>query len=242
MITSLQNLQDNLKNWWIHVFNGMLLIIAGAGMLAMPEAAYAGLGTLFAVLLLLGGLATTVFALKGRELLPNWGQFLAGGLLQLGASVYLFLHPGLQADALSVVFGFYLLYQAVNLITASMDLKRFGIRNHGWVLFAGLVILALSIAIFAHPATVGMGTIVTLTAIVLMAIGGDFIWLGNRLNRARKDVNGLKKEVGEGLKTIKEQVEREYPGAEAEFKQAWKELMETEEQLQEEEAKELQES
>ena len=87
----------------------------------------------------------------------------------------------LTAAVLPTLFGIWLLYRGFIGIVQGMDLRSFHVPNAGWVVFASVVMIAISFGVLLLPDSLGVGTIVISVAIAFLVYGFSSIALGFRL-------------------------------------------------------------
>ena len=148
---ALENVKSVIKNWWILLIVGILLIIGSIYIYSTPEDSYLTLAVFFALVILLDGIGSIVFSLSNRDVLDNWGWRLAGGILSALIGLGLFMHPDLSMVILPLYVGFWVLIKGIVIIGTAFDLKSLGIDQWGWTLFFGIMNLIFGLMMVLTP-------------------------------------------------------------------------------------------
>ena len=77
MKTIFDELQQEVKNWWISLILGILYVIVAISLMFSPLSGYAVLSILFSVSMLFSGLLEISFAVSNRRRVSSWGWYLA---------------------------------------------------------------------------------------------------------------------------------------------------------------------
>ena len=83
MKTIFDELQQEVKNWWISLILGILYVIVAISLMFSPLSGYAVLSILFSVSMLFSGLLEISFAVSNRRRVSSWGWYLAGGIIDM---------------------------------------------------------------------------------------------------------------------------------------------------------------
>ena len=105
------------------------------------------------------GFSQIVFSISERRYLKNWGWTLVSGILDFALGTYLMIYPAITMATLPFIVGFYLLFRAIYLIGASIELSSIGIKGWGWLLTGGVVLLALGFLTLYYPAVGAIGIV-----------------------------------------------------------------------------------
>ena len=93
MKTIFDELQQEVKNWWISLILGILYVIVAISLMFSPLSGYAVLSILFSVSMLFSGLLEISFAVSNRRRVSSWGWYLAGGIIDMILGFYLIAYP-----------------------------------------------------------------------------------------------------------------------------------------------------
>ena len=74
MKTIFDELQQEVKNWWISLILGILYVIVAISLMFSPLSGYAVLSILFSVSMLFSGLLEISFAVSNRRRVSSWGR------------------------------------------------------------------------------------------------------------------------------------------------------------------------
>ena len=135
MKTFIDKMDCTVKNLVvITIMVGLLYIIVAIYLMFAPLASYVALSILFSVSMFVSGLFEIAFALANKKGISSWGWYLAGGIIDLILGIFLMASPGLSMEVLPFVLAFWLMFRGFSATGYSMDLKRYGTRNWGYVL------------------------------------------------------------------------------------------------------------
>lgn len=102
MKTIFDELQQEVKNWWISLILGILYVIVAISLMFSPLSGYAVLSILFSVSMLFSGLLEISFAVSNRRRVSSWGWYLAGGIIDMILGFYLDSLPDAQHGSHSI--------------------------------------------------------------------------------------------------------------------------------------------
>ncbi len=165
----IERLDSAVKNWWVSLLLGVLYIGLAIWLLMYPGVTYETLSIVFSVCILMTGIFEIAFSLSNTKM-PNWGWYLAGGIMDLIVGVMLMSYPGLSEAVLPMILAFWLMFRGFTGIGLSFDAKSFGSKNWGWLLFISILAILCSIGIIWMPA-VGAMTYVVVTAMAFFVAG-----------------------------------------------------------------------
>lgn len=160
-----------IKNWWILLITGLLLIISGIIVFVYPAESYITLSILFGVLMLATGIAELAIAVTSRNFFAVRSYTVIGGIIDILIGILLCCNIGMTAVILPVILGVYLLYHSFMIIGFGSDLEAFNIKGYGWPIAGGVLLLILSILILVNPFSFGTSAVVILTGIALIMMG-----------------------------------------------------------------------
>jgi uncharacterized membrane protein HdeD (DUF308 family) len=185
MNTILDTVTDDVKNWWWFIIKGLLFFIAGIAIFYRPAEGYLGLSVLFSLVMFGTGLTQIFFAIGNADILPGWGWTLASGILDLVIGIYLMAYPAVTMVSLPYILGFWLMFAAFYIMGAAVDLRNLEIKNWGWLLVGGLLMMVCAFLVLYYPAA-GAVSIVTWSGIAFL-LGGVFNFvLAFRLKSVKK--------------------------------------------------------
>jgi uncharacterized membrane protein HdeD (DUF308 family) len=189
---------SGVRNWWLFLIKGLLLLAAGVAILLRPAEGYLGLSVLFSVVIFCVGFAQIVFALANRQSLSGWGWTLASGIIDLAIGIYLITFPGVSMATLPFFVGFWLMLRSFYFMGIAFDLHSAGVKGWGWVLTSGILTLIFSWLVLFFPLA-GAVSIVYYSAAAFIVGGIAATVLAFKLQGVKGDVTALKKDLRGGL-------------------------------------------
>ena len=133
MSTAVNTIGNGIKNWWWFLIMGLISLTAGIAIFAKPAESYVSLRILFSLIMAGTGFSQIVFAISERHTMKNWGWTLVSGILDFALGTFLMIYPVITMATLPFIVGFYLLFRAIYLIGASIELNATGVKGWGWV-------------------------------------------------------------------------------------------------------------
>jgi uncharacterized membrane protein HdeD (DUF308 family) len=177
-----------------------VLIILGVltgilGVLAMISPMMAGMtvSVMVGILLIIGGIARTIFAFKAQ----SWGKGILAfvlGVLTLLAGLVMVFRPVLGLTSLTLVLAAYFFVDGIFEIFEAFDLKP--LKGWGWMLFGGIVSVLLGFLIWRQWPVSGAWAIGILVGIKLIFAGVAMIAIG----MAGRSFAGAAEDVVENVK------------------------------------------
>jgi uncharacterized membrane protein HdeD (DUF308 family) len=203
MSNVLSKISGTVKNWWVFLIIGILLLISSFWMFSSPIEAFVGLAGLFSALIFVSGLFTVFFALTNKDDIDNFGLYLAGGVLDIIMGFILMKYPGLTVVLFSLFVGFWLLFRGIGTLSIAFKIKKEGDSNWGWILFFGILVTVFAFMAIVNP-LIGASYLVYTLALALLFLGIANIYLALRLRKVKKGVSGVAESIKEGIKDLKE--------------------------------------
>jgi len=216
-----------IKNWWVFLLTGILLIAGSFWVFFTPAESYEALAWLFSILVLANGISYVYFSISNRDKLEGWGWYLAGGIFEIILGAVLIYYPGLSILMLPLFVGFWFMFRGVQIIGVSLDLKKYGFLDWGWLMLLGIAITIMSFFMILDP-VFGFFNVVFLTALSLLLFGIANIMISLKLKKIKektidrveefkknaiKDLNSLKDQVIEKMKETSTDVKGEIDAA-----------------------------
>ncbi len=219
MTNVISQISDAIKNWWVFLIAGILLIFMSYWVITTPEDSYVGLAILFSILVLANGISYTIFSISNRDQLEGWGWYLASGIFDIVIGIILVLYPEISIILLHVFIGFWLMFRGISVIGTSLDLKKYGVLDWGWLMLFGIVITTMAFFMILNP-IIGFINIIILTSLSLLVYGVANIMLAFKLKKIKAKtfdvVDDLKKNLknkAEDLKTDVLQYINDHPAS-----------------------------
>lgn len=191
MSSIISKVSGTVKNWWVFLIMGILLVISAYWMFTTPVESFIGLASLFSALIFVSGIFSVFFALTNKEDIDNFGLYLAGGIFDIIVGFILLKYPGLTIVLFSMFIGFWLLFRGFNMISVSFKIKSIGDSNWGWILLFGVLIVIFAMMSIINP-LIGASYLVYTLAFTLLLFGFANIALSFRLRKVKSAVKDLK--------------------------------------------------
>ena len=152
---------------WSIAFSVLLMVL---GLLALSAPLLAGVAveSIFAWLLIFGGVAHLVLAFHVRGAGSHVWEALVG-LLYIAAGVFLFLHPLAGLLSLTLFLGAYLLIKGIFELIAGIGLR--GVAGGTWMLLDGVISLILAGLIWTHLPSAAGWVVGTLLGVAILFSG-----------------------------------------------------------------------
>ena len=194
MSNLIENVKNNVKNWWWFLVSGLLFIATGIAIYAWPAASYVSLSIVFSILMISNGFSQIVFASANSKLLRGWGWILVSGMIDLALGTYLLLYPAVTMVTLPYFVGFWLIFRSFYLMGTAFDLQALGVRGWGWFFFGAILVLVLGGVIVYYPAA-GVVSIIAFSGSAFILGGFMNIYLAFMLKGVKEEVNEAKKTI-----------------------------------------------
>ncbi|MFD1629862.1 HdeD family acid-resistance protein [Pseudopedobacter beijingensis] len=195
MSTSLfKTVKSAVNHWYIPLIVGILFFILGIYVWSQPLASYLALSIFFCVSFIVSGVAEIIFSISNKNEMDNWGWTLAFGIINLLMGILLATHPGLSMATLAFYVGFVILFRSISSISASIELKNYGVSDWGWMMFWGILGVIFSFILLWNPLFAGL-TLVVWTALGLMSMGIFGIVFAFKLKSLKKMKEKIRKSV-----------------------------------------------
>jgi uncharacterized membrane protein HdeD (DUF308 family) len=205
IIQDYKDLKQTIKNWWLFVILGVLLIIGGIWVMMTPLESYIALAIVFSVMIFVNGIFDVIFSISNSKILKGWGWYLAGGILEILMGIVLMIHPEISITILPLILGFWLMFGGVSTISGAFDLKSYYVKGWGWVLVLGILLMIFSFIVLANP-VFGASTVVVFTALAIISYGIAYLIFGIKLKKVKSAAGDIKKAVLGGIDDLKKDV------------------------------------
>ncbi len=179
-----------LKNWWILLIKGIILIVLSFLVFSKPAEAILTLAILIGIGFLAAGIVQTIATLAFRKEIENWGWKLAEGLFDLLFGILLLAKPELTASLMIFMLGFWLMFYAITVLISSFQFKEAGVKNWWTGLIWGILAMIFSFLIIINPFT-GAMTIVWLLGLSFLLAGIFNIVMAFFMKSAKKEISDL---------------------------------------------------
>ena len=203
MATIVQRAAGSIKNWWLYLVIGILLVLGSIYVFMTPLASFVSLALVFSMLMLFDGIGTIITSITNKDHIKGWGWHLAIGIIGTFIGISLVSNPGITMVILPFYIGFWTLMKGSMLIGISFDMKS---NNSGsWVmmLVLGLLVAIVAMMMILNP-FFGASVIVNLAGMTLLMTGIALIILSFKLHDIKEGIGNLRENVKEKLSGLKQ--------------------------------------
>lgn len=208
MTNFFQAINQRVKNWFIPLIIGIVLIILGIYTMTKPEATYLTLTIFFTWSFFFTGVMEIIFAITNKEDLENWGWHLTTGILQTLLGVFLFFNPVVSAVVLQLIIGLYALFYAFNFLSFAIKLKDYRVKNWGWVLTFSILAILFSFLLIFNPVFAGL-SLVYFTGLSIILLGVTACTYSILLKKLKDAPRKISKELKDKYEDLKEEFYKE---------------------------------
>lgn len=166
----LKTINSAIKHWFIPLIVGILFLILSFYVWVQPIGSYIALAVIFSISFLLSGIAEIIFSLSNKSEMDNWAWTLAFGIINVLIGILLMANPALSMVTLALYVGFIIVFRSISGISASIELKNYGVGNWGWMMFWSILGLIFGFILLWNPLFAGL-TLVAWTALGFLAMG-----------------------------------------------------------------------
>ena len=170
-----------INRWWLSLFVGLVAICVGFIILVNPVASYYTFAVWLGVAILLSGIFGLMQSLSSKNYFVHRGWLMLASAADVIIGIVLILNALLSEVFMPVLLGVWLLYRGGTMLIQGFDLRNYGIKDAGWVVFYAALIVALAIAVLWLPMTFGVEAVILFVAIAFIAYGISTISLAYRL-------------------------------------------------------------
>ena len=194
MSNAISAISGTIKNWWVFLIIGILLLVASYYMFSTPVESFVGLAGLFSALIFVSGLFRVFFALTNKDDIENFGLYLAGGVFDVIVGFILLKYPGITLVVFSLFIGFWLMFRGFNIISISFNIKKLGDTDWFWILLFGILVVIFAFMAIINP-LIGATYLVFTLALALLFAGVANIMLSFRLKKVKSKVKEVKEKL-----------------------------------------------
>ena len=186
-----QRVEHMVTNWWLALIVGILSLVVGFVVLINPVESYFTFALWLGVAIFVSGIASLVLSLSSRNRVVRSGWVILAAVIDIFIGILLMFNIMLSAEVMPLLFGIWLLYRGFTLLIGGLDLKRYNIRDAGWIIFGSVAMIVVALIILWLPETLGVEAVVLFIAIAFLVYGASMVSFAFRLadlhNRAKED-------------------------------------------------------
>jgi uncharacterized membrane protein HdeD (DUF308 family) len=170
-----------IHRWWLSLLAGIISIIVGFIILVNPVTSYYIFAIWLGVAIFVSGVFGLIQSTSSKNYFVRRGWIILANAADIIIGLVLMFNAILSEVFMPTLLGFWLLYRGATMLIQGFDLRDYGIRDAGWVIFYATLIIALSVAILWLPMSFGIEAVILFIAIAVIAYGISTISLSYRL-------------------------------------------------------------
>ncbi|WP_169303082.1 HdeD family acid-resistance protein [Thalassotalea mangrovi] len=151
---------------------GIFILILGILAMVAPMITGMSISVIVGLILLFAGIVQLMFAFKAQSFSSGLFKFLFGGISTLGG-LFMMVMPALGLMTLTIVLLVYFIFEGIFTLFVAFQVKPQ--RGWGWMLFSGIVTLALAAMIWASWPVSGAWAVGILVGVRLLFSGISII-------------------------------------------------------------------
>jgi uncharacterized membrane protein HdeD (DUF308 family) len=198
-------LQLLIKNWWIMLLKGVLLILFGVLAFINPGATISALVFWFSIFLIADGIISLIGVLMNWKTEEDKWLLLAEGAISVLFGFLVFRSPASFATFVGFLIAFWAIFLGIARIAMAIQLRK-EIRGEGWLILSGVLSVLFGVLVFAQPG-VGVTTVLWMAAIFSVLIGILLIFLGFKLKNAGGRLKDAAGRIKSGLQNLADRAE-----------------------------------
>jgi uncharacterized membrane protein HdeD (DUF308 family) len=193
-------LQLLVKNWWIILLKGVLLILFGILAFSNPGVTISVLVTWFSFFLIADGVISVVGVLMNWKTEEDKWLLLAEGLISIFLGFLVVRSPDSFATFVGFLIAFWAVFIGVARIAMAIQLRK-EMKGEGWLILSGVLAILFGFLVFAQPG-IGLTTVLWMIAIFSLLIGGLLVFLSLKLRKTGKKIQVASGRIKEGLQNL----------------------------------------
>lgn len=180
-----------INRWWLSLLIGIMAIAIGFLVLVNPVGSYYTFALWMGLAILLSGVMGLVQSLTSQNYFVRRGWLVLASVADIIIGIILLFNSLLAEMTLPLLLGFWLLYRGCVMLAQGFDLRSYGRRDAGWVIFYSIIVIALGIAVIWLPSTLGAEVVILFIAIGFITYGVSIISLAFRLWEVHRHARAL---------------------------------------------------
>ncbi len=189
MTNAISKVAGSVKNWWVFLIIGILMILGSIWLFKTPIGGFSGIIMFFSMLIFISGLLSIFYAFSNKDDIDNWGLFLAGGILDIVVGFLLMKYPAKAVLLFSVFIGFWLLFRGISTISTSFKFKKEGESNWFWILLFGILITGFAVMAILYKPLLGGAYLAYMLAFAFFFIGVANIFISLKLKDVKSHLD-----------------------------------------------------
>ena len=180
-----------INRWWLSLLIGIMAIAIGFIVLVNPVGSYYTFALWMGLSILLSGIMGLLQSLTSQNYFVRRGWLVLASVADIFIGIILLFNSLLAEMILPLLLGFWLLYRGCVMLAQGFDLRSYGRRDAGWVIFYSIIVIALGIAVIWLPSTLGAEVVILFIAIGFITYGVSIISLAFRLWEVHRHARAL---------------------------------------------------
>lgn len=180
-----------INRWWLSLLIGIMAIAIGFIVLVNPVGSYYTFALWMGLAILLSGIMGLLQSLTSQNYFVRRGWLVLASVADIIIGIILLFNSLLAEMTLPLLLGFWLLYRGCVMLAQGFDLRSYGRRDAGWVIFYSIIVIALGIAVIWLPSTLGAEVVILFIAIGFITYGVSIISLAFRLWEVHRHARAL---------------------------------------------------
>lgn len=170
-----------IKRWWLSLLVGLISLIIGFIILVNPVTSYYIFAIWLGAGILLSGLFGLIQSISSKNYFVRRGWLVVANIADIIIGLILLFNAIISEIFMPTLLGFWLLYRGASMLIQGFDLRDYGIRDAGWVVFYAALIISLAVAILWLPMSFGIEAVILFIALAVITYGISTISLSYRL-------------------------------------------------------------
>lgn len=170
-----------IKRWWLSLIVGICAIVIGFLILVNPVSSYYIFAIWLGAAIFMSGLFGLMQSTSSKNYFVRRGWLIAANVADIIIGLILLFNAIIAEIFMPTLLGFWLLYRGATMLVQGFDLRDYGIRDAGWIVFYASLIIALAVAILWLPMNFGIEAVILFVALAVVAYGISSISLAYRL-------------------------------------------------------------
>ena len=170
-----------IKRWWLSLIVGICAIVIGFLILVNPVSSYYIFAIWLGAAIFVSGLFGLMQSYSSKNYFVRRGWLIAANVADIIIGLILLFNAIIAEIFMPTLLGFWLLYRGASMLVQGFDLRDYGIRDAGWIVFYAALIIALAVAILWLPMNFGIEAVILFVALAVVAYGISSISLAYRL-------------------------------------------------------------
>lgn len=170
-----------IKRWWLSLLSGLLAVVIGFIILVNPVTSYYIFAIWLGAAIFIVGLFGLMQSFSSKNYFVRRGWLIVANVADVIIGLILLFNALIAEVFMPTLLGFWLLYRGATMLVQGFDLRDYGIRDAGWVVFYAALIIALAVAILWLPMSFGIEAVILFIALAVIAYGVSTISLSYRL-------------------------------------------------------------